>query len=264
MRQLDTTLHAQQVRTPLDYAMSARDRDTPAMVAQALRAGACALALQPVVTAPGREVAFHEGLIRLTDPGGRVLPAAAFMGAVEETATGRDLDAASLGLALGLLRARPGMRLSVNVSARSLGDSAFRAVLAELVADDGTLGERLILEICERSAMLLPEIVARFMEELQPQGVAFALDDFGGGFLSFRHLRRFFFDLVKIDRGFISGIDGDADNQVLVRALLGVAHQFDAFVVAPGVERAEEAAWLEAAGVDCLQGYFFGAPKVTR
>jgi EAL domain-containing protein (putative c-di-GMP-specific phosphodiesterase class I) len=126
--------------------------------------------------------------------------------------------------------------------------------------DEPTVGERLILEITESSAMLVPEIVTTFMADLQRQGICFALDDFGAGYTAFRYFKEFLFDLVKIDGQFIRGVARDPDNQVLVQALLMIARQFDMFAVAESVEAAEDAEWLMAQGVDCLQGYLFGAP----
>lgn len=61
---------------------------------------------------------------------------------------------------------------------------------------------------------------------------------------------------------FIRGIARDPDNQVLTSALATIAKQFDMFTVAESVERAEDAAYLQAIGIDCLQGYFYGAPSV--
>ena len=263
MTSFQNTPKARTAADPLDYATAARDHDAPEMVRRALADGRCALAFQPVVRAGGQGIAFYEGLIRIMDENGVVLPARAFMSEVEQTGLGRDIDAASLALAFETLHRYPQLRLSINVSARSLGDSVWRAVLDSHLGSDDFIGERLILEIGEASAMLLPEVVARFMEEMQPLGVAFALDDFGAGPTSFRHLRQFYFDLVKIDRSFVAGVARDPDNQVLVGALLAVAHQFDMFAVATGVEMAEDAVWLEQAGLDCLQGYHIGVPRLS-
>jgi EAL domain-containing protein (putative c-di-GMP-specific phosphodiesterase class I) len=108
--------------------------------------------------------------------------------------------------------------------------------------------------------MAMPELVTAFMTGLQRRGISFALDDFGAGQTSFRYFRDFSFDMVKIDRQFIANVHRDRDNQALVQALILIARQFDMFTVAEGVERAEDAAWLQAQGVDCLQGYLFGMP----
>jgi EAL domain-containing protein (putative c-di-GMP-specific phosphodiesterase class I) len=251
-------------RDPLEYAVSVRDRDVLTMVRTALATDNCQLAMQPVCTSkPGYPVAFYECLIRVMDETGRVIPAAQFMGEIEETSLGRDIDAASLKLAFRLLKQHPTTRLSVNVSARSLGDAAWRRVLDSELASSAFHADRLILEISEDSAMQLPEVVIRFMEEMQPYGLAFALDDFGAGMTAFRHLKDFFFDLVKVDSHFTRNIDQDPDNQVLAEALITVAHQFEMFAVAEGVESQAEADFLISIGVDCVQGYHFGVPKFS-
>lgn len=248
---------------PLQAAMASRDRDVPSMVRTALAAGRTQLAFQPVVRPKATgNAAFYEGLIRILDESGRILPARQFMSDVEETDLGREIDCASIKLGLEKLRANPGLRLAINMSARSIADGRWRETLmGGLRGDD--LGNRLILEISEQSAMMLPEVVIRFMAEMQPKGVAFALDDFGAGLTAFRYLKDFFFDLAKLDKHFVRDIDTSPDNQVLSEALITVAHQFEMFVVAEGVETDREAAILTDLGVDCLQGYLFGVPKAT-
>lgn len=249
---------------PLQYAVAMRDNDVLSLVRTALDAGNAQLAFQPVVTTGDHgRIAFYEGLIRLHDATGRVIPAQHFMSDVADTELGRDIDCAGLRLAFNMLAANPSLRLSVNMSARSIGDGEWRDVLRTRLDAQPRLGERLILEIGESSAMQLHEVVIRFMNELQPHGVAFALDDFGAGFTAFRFLKDFFFDLVKIDRHFIRDIQASPDNQVLTEALITVTHQFEMFAVAQGVETAAEVAVLQALGVDCMQGYHFGIPKFS-
>lgn len=251
-------------RDPLEYAVSVRDKDVLSMVRTALATGNCQLAMQPVRTAQnGFPVAFHECLIRVMDETGRIIPARQFMGQIEDTGLGRDIDAASLRLAFRLLDQHKDLRLSVNVSARSLGDAAWRRVLDHELAGSARQADRLILEISEGSAMQLPEVVIRFMEEMQPYGLAFALDDFGAGMTAFRYLKDFFFDLVKVDSHFTRNIHNDPDNQVLAEALITVAHQFEMFAVAGGIESREEADFLISIGADCVQGYHFGVPKFS-
>ena len=256
-------LDEQALVDPLVYAMASRDADVARLVRDALAGGRGQLAFHPVFTADAdNHLAFHEGLMRLTDEEGRLIPAAHFMPEVEEPELGREIDCLTLELALRHLRQHPGLRLSVNLSARSIGDGAWRRTLDRGLMDRGNLGERLIFEISETSAMMLHENVIRFMSEMQPKGVGFALDGFGAGLIAFRHLKSFFFDLVKIDKSFVRGIDRDPDNQVLAEALINVAHQFEMFAVADGVETAAEAAFLQGLGVDCLQGYHFGVPRL--
>lgn len=251
----------QKMASPLFYAISENDRQTIAMVRDALLKGRMRLAYQPVVlSADTSRIAFHEGLMRVLDPSGRPIPARDFMGAVEAQEIGRELDCAALAMALATLVRVPHVRLSVNMSARSIGYPRWQAALNRGLSRDDTIGERLILEITEESAMLLPELVSAFMQETRRKGVSFALDDFGSGVTAIRFFRDFSFDIAKIDGQFIRGIPQDADNQVLAAALLAIARQFDMLCVAESVETPAEAAWLQALGVDCLQGYLFGAP----
>jgi EAL domain-containing protein (putative c-di-GMP-specific phosphodiesterase class I) len=249
---------------PLSAALAARDRETLAELRAALRARRAFLAYQPVMQAarPDRP-AFWEGLIRICDATGRVIPARDFIGVAETCELGRKVDTLALEIGLEALAAHPGLRLSVNLSARSIGYPAWKQALDRGLSAGPTVAERLILEITESSAMLMPDLVTVFMRDLQRRGIAFALDDFGAGFTSFRYLRDFTFDIVKIDGQFIRGIHADPDNQVLTQALLSVARHFDMFTVAESVEDPRDAAWLTAAGIDCLQGYLYGAPNRT-
>ncbi|WP_296422825.1 EAL domain-containing protein [Yoonia sp.] len=255
-------IEEQALLDPLHYAMASRDADVMNLVRDALAAGRAKLAFYPIITADAQpRIAFYEGLVRLMDDAGRIIPAAHFMPLIEETGMGRQIDCVTLALALKLLRQKPGLRLSINLSARSVGDGEWRRILDRGLRDRADLGDRLIFEISETSAMMLHEIVIRFMTEMQPKGVAFALDGFGAGLTAFRHLKDFFFDLVKIDKSFIRNIHNDPDNQVLAEALITVAHQFEMFAIADGVETEAEAAFLKQIGVDCLQGYHYGVPK---
>ncbi len=103
-------------------------RDTVAMVAQALAEGRVALAFQPIVhgSEPGR-LAFYEGLIRLFGEDGQPIPAARFIDAVEDHDVGRELDLAALRLGIEALRAQPALRLSINMSVHTIGDPRWRA-----------------------------------------------------------------------------------------------------------------------------------------
>lgn len=251
------------LESPLDAAVTQRDRGVLGKVRRAVEAGDVLLAFQPVVRADDAgAVAFYEGLVRIPDDDGRIIPARDFIQIVEMQELGRRIDCLALEMGLIALGQAPGLRLSINMSARSIGYPRWTHTLHAGLASDPRLAERLILEITETSAMVLPDLVSTFMHDLQARGIAFALDDFGGGQTSFRHLRDFSFDLVKIDGEFTGGIAGNADNQVLVQALVSIARQFDMFTVATAIESAHDAAFLSGIGVDCLQGYYFGAPTI--
>jgi EAL domain-containing protein (putative c-di-GMP-specific phosphodiesterase class I) len=250
--------------TPVAWAATLQAADTLAMVEAALHARRVRLAFQPVVQArdPAR-ILFHEGFARILDETGRAIPARDFMAAVETSELGRRIDAAVLDLGLAALCAHRDLRLSVNMSARSVGWAPFTRTLTRALAADRSLGPRLVLEISEASAMLMPDIVTAFMDDMRLSGVTFALDDFGSGFTSFRHLRDFCFDLVKIDGAFVRGVDRNPDNLAVARALVAVAGSFEMAAVAEAVETAAEAAMLARIGVSAMQGMLFGMPTVT-
>lgn len=246
---------------PIGVAVARRDAQTLDMVQAAILSENVLLAYQPVVQAndPSR-VAFHEGLIRVIDPGGRVIPARHFVGAAETLELGRQIDCQALSMGLQALAEHEFLRLSINMSARSVGYEPWVRTLEEGLARSSTVAERLILEITESSAIVMPDVVSFFMRRLQARGISFALDDFGSGYTAFRHLRDLYFDIVKIDGQFIRNIHADPDNQILAQALVSISRHFDMFTVAESVERAADADFLREIGVDCLQGYYFGAP----
>lgn len=248
---------------PLTFAVKARDRSVIDMVNEAVKHNQVMLAFQAIVpSARQYQPAFYEGLTRILDETGRIIPASDFIDAIETTETGRVVDCLALEKGIQTLAEYPDLRLSVNMSARSIGYRRWGDILNRGLASDPTIGERLILEITESSAMLVPELVVGFMNDLQRQGISFALDDFGAGYTSFRYLKDFFFDILKIDGQFIRGIARDPDNQIITAALASVAEQFDMLTIAENVEQPEDADYLAEMGINCLQGYYFGAPTV--
>lgn len=248
--------------SPLNVADRLRQEETLAMVRRALDERRAMLAFQPVVQARmTNRAAFYEAFIRILDDQGRVIPARDFMGAVETHEIGRRIDCLALELGLLALAREPSIRLSVNMSARSIGYPAWLATLERGLRADPTIAERLILEITEGSAMVMPDLVTVFMADMQTRGICFALDDFGAGYTAFRYFKDFYFDIIKIDGQFIRGISKDPDNQVLAQALVSIARHFDMFTVAESVETAEDARYLIDIGCDCLQGYYYGVPS---
>ena len=248
---------------PLSFAVAERDRSVVDMVRQALNSGRTLLAFQPVVDsrAPKGTVAFYEGLIRILDENGRPIPAVDFMPIVENLDIAREIDCASLRNGLGALGRKADLRLAVNMSARSIGYPKWRSILSKALKANPALAERLILEITESSAMQMPDLVMTFMDELQDRGVTFALDDFGAGNTAFRYFKDFYFDIIKIDGQFSRNVQNDPNNQCLINALIGIGRHFDMFTVAERVETKEEADFLVKAGIDCMQGYYYGAPE---
>lgn len=250
--------------SPLDAAISAQDRETLSMVASALKDRRMRLAFQPVVYASDPTViGFFEGFIRLLNLRDQVIPARDFMAAVEQRQLGRDIDCAALQMGLMAMQRNPQIRVSVNMSARSVGYQPWIDILRQALHEAPRIGQSLILEINEMSALQVPDVLKPFMAEMRGHGIVFALDDFGAEMTSLRLLREMGFEIAKIDGSLIKDVDRSADGQILTRAAIAIAEEMGMYVVAESVETEGEATWLRDAGVGCLQGYLFGAPTVT-
>ncbi|MGY6632752.1 MAG: EAL domain-containing protein [Alkalilacustris sp.] len=246
---------------PPGLVAAAEPFDPLAMVRDAVAHRRVCLAFQPVVQARAPHMAaFHEGLVRVQDRMGRLVPAGLFIEAIDAHPLGREIDVMALTMGLRTLQANPAVRLSINMSALSVTHRPWLDALRSGLVGDPTLAERLILEITEASAMGLPEVVCAFMRDLRETGIAFALDDFGAGATAFRYLRAFRFDVVKIDGQFTRDLPGNGDGRVLVSALVRIARHFEMMTVAERVETEAEAVACARLGVSCLQGYLFGGP----
>lgn len=250
--------------SPLDFAIAQRSLSTLDTVKEAIKHNQTMLAFQPVMRSDSLgQVGFYEGLIRVLDATGRVIPAGEFMDKIEDSEIGREIDvlAQRHGLnSLNSLNSNPHLRLSINMSARSIGYRPWMNCLNRFLTAAPALGERLILEISESSAMLVPELVIDFMERLQPRGICFAMDNFGSGQMAIRYFKDFDFDILKIDGQFMRGIAGNPDNQAVVRALFAISQEFDMLTVAESIESHADALTAQQIGIDCLQGYYFAAP----
>ena len=126
---------------PLSAAVNQRNRSTLEMVRSALEHKQVMLAYQPIMASTG-DVAFYEGLIRVLDETGRIIPAREFINVIEETEMGRIVDCLTLEKGLRALRKNPTLRLSINMSARSIGYGRWKRVLDRNLRNDPTLGER--------------------------------------------------------------------------------------------------------------------------
>jgi EAL domain-containing protein (putative c-di-GMP-specific phosphodiesterase class I) len=250
--------------SPLDAAISVQDRETLSMVAAALKDRRMRLAFQPVVYAADPSViGFFEGFIRLLNLRDQVIPARDFMPAVEMHQMGREIDCAALQLGIMAMQRNPHVRVSINMSARSVGYRPWIDILRRALQDAPRLGANLILEINEASALQVPDVLKPFMTEMRKLGIVFALDDFGAGITSLRLLQEMGFEIAKIDGSLVKNVDRLPQCQTSVRAAIAMAQELGMYVVAEAVETEGEAQWLREAGVGCLQGYLFGPPTVT-
>lgn len=152
--------------------------------------------------------------------------------------------------------------VAINVSVKQLRESDFALRVAQILAQTGLAAGRLELEVTE-SVFAEDHIDAtRFsIESLRAIGASLLIDDFGTGYSSLSRLLSFPVTAVKIDKSFMSTLDGKGgavvESTVLIAGRLGIS------VVAEGVETAEQAKLLSEMGVDLFQGYYFGRPSAS-
>jgi len=250
-------------------AMRARKTDRLTLESELRRAldrEEITLLYQPIVRLENRTVAGFEALARWDHPKmGRLSPSE-FITIAEEIGLISDLGlfaiertARQLGIWQRAVRSRVPLFASVNVSSRQLLKNDvvdnLRAVLARAGLARGTLK----LELTESAVMENPEQAAQILKRLRDLGAGLALDDFGTGHSSLAYLQRFPFDTIKIDQSFVRA-NAKGTRPVILRSIVGLAHDLGMDVVAEGAENDSDAVALHHLGCEFAQGFVFGHP----
>jgi diguanylate cyclase (GGDEF)-like protein/PAS domain S-box-containing protein len=150
--------------------------------------------------------------------------------------------------------------LTVNLSPRQLADPDLVSTVADSLAASGLRAGSLGLEMTEQA--LLDGRADSTLAALRELGVKVLLDDFGTGFSSLSHLKRFPIDALKIDRSFVAGVaEGNRDDAAIVRAILAMAWATGKFVIPEGIETPEHAEQLRRFGCRFGQGFLFAHPQ---
>lgn len=151
--------------------------------------------------------------------------------------------------------------ISLNISAHTLTSDDLLTLLKPLIADAKITNKQVILEITETATLSNPENAKILIKKLSKEGFSFALDDFGTGYSSLTNLRNLRIDEIKIDKSFIQHLDGQSHaDQVLIDAILSIAHAFGSYVVAEGIETPETLSQLKSMNCYAGQGYLFAKP----
>ncbi|MBI4969016.1 MAG: PAS domain S-box protein [Rhodospirillales bacterium] len=150
--------------------------------------------------------------------------------------------------------------MSINISARQFKEPTLIERIEGLLDGLSVRRRSLKLEITESLLMDNPEGATDWLTRLKELDLSLSIDDFGTGYSSLSYLHRFPFDVLKIDRSFVSTMRLRHQNQVIVRAIIWLAQTLGMTVVAEGVETAEELALLRELGCNYAQGYYFSRP----
>lgn len=218
---------------------------------------------QPIVSLRDGRVSHHEALVRLADgPHGRLLAPASFLPAAERYGLIGDIDRLVLAKVAALLAQRGGSaRIAVNLSALSVSDARMLPYIERLLARHRLSPARLVIELTETAAISDMARAKAFCAGAQALGCAVALDDFGTGFGALHHLKHLPFSYLKIDGGFISGLPRSRHDQLVVRALVGLARGMGFSTIAEFVRDRATLELLGELGVDYAQGFHLGRPR---
>lgn len=219
---------------------------------------------QPKIDLKSRHIIGVEALVRWPHPQMGILKPADFIPGAEHTHLIRLLSLWVLNKSLHQLsewqRAGYDFNLSVNLPVRSLHDAKLPNQISDLLTTHSINAKYLELEITERTLMVDLLNAMDAMKKLAQLGVSFSIDDFGTGHFSLRYLKNLPVSLLKIDKSFILNMPQSRDDEDIVRASIGLAHNMGLTVLAEGVENRDIWDLLVVHGCDCVQGNLISVP----
>jgi diguanylate cyclase (GGDEF)-like protein/PAS domain S-box-containing protein len=207
-----------------------------------------------------------EVLIRWIHPERGLIPPVDFIPLAEQNGTILTigqwvLDSACAQLKLWQQDARTrDLTLSVNVSAKQLGQSNFITQVIESIEQYKINPKYLKLELTESVLQDDIEDIITKMKILADIGIQFSLDDFGTGYSSLQYLKQLPLYQLKIDKTFVDDLVSNSNDQAIVRTIIAMAHSLGLNVIAEGVETKEQQQRLLTEGCSDYQGYLFGKP----
>jgi len=242
-----------------------RDRlDLEAGLVGAIERGELVLHYQPIVDPLTRTVSRLEALARWQRPDAMVYPGE-FIPIAEETGMVFDIGEWAVTRALQQVRdwRAAGIRVpgvSVNIHPLHLERAALAETVQQALHSSGLEAGVLQLEVTETGVMRDVERAIVGLQQLRELGVRCALDDFGTGQSSLAWLSRLPIDTLKIDRSFVTDLDGSLPHQAVVRSIMVLARSLGLHAVAEGVETIAQRDSLHALGCNAMQGYLYAKP----
>lgn len=231
---------------------------------QGLQSSELVLHYQPKVSLSTGEACGVEALVRWQHPKRGLIPPDQFIPLAEHTGLIGPLTLYVLDTALAQVRAWTDagypIPVSVNLSARNLLDERLPDQVAALLIKHDVPARMLNLEVTESAIMTDPIRAERLLIRLQALGVAIAIDDFGVGYTSLAQLKKLPVNELKIDRSFVTSMETDSGNALIVQSVIDIGHNLGLVAIAEGVESQEVMAALGELGCDIAQGYHFSRP----
>jgi len=231
----------------------------------AMAAGELRMCYQPLIDAAEARVFGAEALMRWNSPARGAVSPAMFIPVVEAIGLADEVGLWALNTALREAagwRARgfSDLRVAVNLSGHQLKRDDLPTLIDRTLRRHAQPPELLEIELTESVAVGDCDRASRLLSAIRSLGVSIAIDDFGTGFSSLSSLRKLTFDKIKIDREFVADVDRRKDSQAICQSIIALARGLGIRVLAEGVERREEYAWLRQHGCDRFQGFYFSPP----
>ncbi|GAB4517738.1 MAG: EAL domain-containing protein [Roseibium sp.] len=218
------------------------------------------LAFQPQTDTSAKRIVSVEALARWTKEDGTVVAPSLFIPVAEESGLITELGTWVLNKACAKAHEWPGIVVSVNVSPNQFKHPRFVEKVMAILAANNLPPHRLEIEVTESVFAGRNDSVLKALRRLKNLGVKVALDDFGSGYSSLSYLRRFPFDTLKIDRDFVSDMNGNAEAEAILVSIIQLGKALGMTIVAEGIETIEQIRFLQAHGCDRMQGYFISRP----
>lgn len=222
---------------------------------------------QPILSLKDGTPRVLEVLVRWQHPKKGLLQPGAFLDAAEETGLIIPIAKKLLRDACVQLRRwedrfdlEQPLALGMNFTANHLERSEVLNTLQSSMSRSGVDGSQLVVEVTERMVMQHPDHVLQMLAVLKELDVQVFLDDFGVEYSSLAYLHELPVDAIKLDRTFVSRIGSDTGSEIIVRAIIDLAHKLGKKVVGEGIETPEQLAQMSALGSDFGQGFLFARP----
>jgi len=216
---------------------------------------------QPIFLADGVTIKSHEALVRWRHKVRGMIPPGQFVGIAEESDLIDKLGDWVLRRACLDLPHLGSAAVGVNVSPAQLRHSEFARRFEAILAETQTDPRRIIVEITETVPLTAGGMAMANLEALRAMGIRVAIDDFGAGHASLQYLRGFAFDIIKIDRTYVSNLGASRIDAMIVSAICDIARSLPVEVVAEGIETQEQLTKLRLAGCTGFQGFLLGRPQ---
>jgi EAL domain-containing protein (putative c-di-GMP-specific phosphodiesterase class I) len=226
------------------------------------------VAYQPKLELRSNRISGAEALVRWTHPERGPIPPDKFIRIAEEfhriERITRFVINDAVRVAVDLERHGYQLTMSVNISAQLLRNPGLPGMISEILATHGLSPNRLILEITETDRLDRSSKTFQMLQRLVQSGLRLSIDDFGTGNATIDYLRYLPASEVKIDKSFVSSMESNKEDLLLVQSIIEMAHSLDRVVVAEGVETAKVLEMLTGLKCDLVQGYHVSRPVPFR